>query len=267
MDLAQFLVQTLNGIQYGLLLFLVASGLTLIFGIMGIINLAHGAFYMIGAYLAYWLAGWTDNLFLAIILGLPITVTVGLIVERLAISPLYRRNHLDQVLLTFGLILILNETQRIIWGSDFHAVPVPETLSGSVRLTENQVYPVYPAFHFPRVSRRRGGAVLGHHPHAARHDDPRRRVEPRNGGGFRRKHPRTVHGHLRDWCRPCRLLRNDRVANKLRLSRYGRQGADCLFRRRRDRWHRIRERGVHRARYSSVWRTPLAAFSRRSFPP
>jgi branched-chain amino acid transport system permease protein len=145
-DLAQFLIQTLNGIQYGLLLFLVASGLTLIFGIMGIINLAHGAFYMIGAYLAYWLAGWTGNLFLAIALGLPIAVAVGLIIERFAISHLYRRDHLDQVLLTYGLILIFNETQRILWGSDFHGVPVPEALSGSLPLTENQAYPIYRLF-------------------------------------------------------------------------------------------------------------------------
>ncbi len=146
MDLAQFLVQALNGVQYGLLLFLVASGLTLIFGIMGIINLAHGAFYMIGAYLAYWLAGWTGNLFAAVLLGIPIAVAVGLVIERLLISRLYRRDHLDQVLLTYGLILILNEGQRILWGSDFHGVPVPEMLAGSVPLTENQAYPVYRLF-------------------------------------------------------------------------------------------------------------------------
>lgn len=146
MDLAQFLVQALNGVQYGLLLFLVASGLTLIFGIMGIINLAHGAFYMIGAYLAYWLAGWTGNLFLAVLVGIPIAVAVGLVIERLLISRLYRRDHLDQVLLTYGLILILNEGQRILWGSDFHGVPVPALLAGSVPLTENQTYPIYRLF-------------------------------------------------------------------------------------------------------------------------
>ncbi len=146
MDLAQFLVQALNGVQYGLLLFLVASGLTLIFGIMGIINLAHGAFYMIGAYLAYWLVGWTNNLFAGVLLGIPIAVAVGLVIERLLISRLYRRDHLDQVLLTYGLILILDEAQRILWGSDFHGVPVPEILAGSVPLTGNQAYPVYRLF-------------------------------------------------------------------------------------------------------------------------
>jgi len=146
MDLAQFLVQALNGVQYGLLLFLVASGLTLIFGIMGIINLAHGAFYMLGAYLAYWLAGLTGNLFLAVLLGIPIAVAVGLVIERLLISRLYNRDHLDQVLLTYGLILILNEAQKILWGSDFHGVPVPDMLAGSVPLTDNQAYPVYRLF-------------------------------------------------------------------------------------------------------------------------
>jgi len=146
MDLTSFLIQALNGVQYGFLLFLVASGLTLIFGIMGIINLAHGAFYMLGAYITYWLIGYTGNLFVAILLGLPIMLVVGYAIERLAISFLYDRDHLYQVLLTYGLILILNELQKILWGSDFYSVPVPDVLSGSIRLTETQVYPVYRLF-------------------------------------------------------------------------------------------------------------------------
>ena len=146
MDFTTFLIQTLNGVQYGFLLFLVASGLTLIFGIMGIINLAHGAFYMLGAYLVYWLIGTTENLFLAILLGLPIMILLGYLIERLAISFLYRRDHLYQVLLTYGLILIFNELQKIFWGTEFYSVPVPESLSGSIRLTETQVYPVYRLF-------------------------------------------------------------------------------------------------------------------------
>ncbi len=143
MDLAQFLVQVLNGVQYGLLLFLVASGLTLIFGIMGIINLAHGAFYMIGAYLAYWLVDWTGSLPAALLVGISIAVAVGLVIERLLIARLYQRDHLDQVLLTYGMILVFDETQKILWGSDFHGVPVPSMLAGSVPLTDNQAYPVY----------------------------------------------------------------------------------------------------------------------------
>ncbi|MCH8924764.1 MAG: branched-chain amino acid ABC transporter permease [Proteobacteria bacterium] len=146
MDISLFLVLALNGIQYGFLLFLVASGLTLVFGIMGIINLAHGAFYMLGAYTVYWLVGYTDNLFVAIVLGLAIMLAFGYLLERSAISFLYKRDHLYQVLLTYGLILILDEMQRIFWGTDFYSVPVPQILSASVPLTETQDYPVYRLF-------------------------------------------------------------------------------------------------------------------------
>lgn len=146
MDAATFLIQVLNGIQYGFLLFLVASGLTLIFGIMGIINLAHGAFYMIGAYVAYWLAAMTGSLLLAIVLGLPLMLALGFLIERLAIRFLYKRDHLYQVLLTYGLILILDEAQKILWGTDFYSVPVPEALSGGIALTETQDYPIYRLF-------------------------------------------------------------------------------------------------------------------------
>ena len=146
MELSFYLVQLLNAVQYGFLLFLVASGLTLLFGIMGIINLAHGSFYMIGAYLAYWLTGVTGNLWLGILLGLPIALLVGYLVERFAISFLYRRDHLYQVLLTFAMILIFNELQQILWGSDVHSVAIPSLLAGSIPLTENQSYPVYRLF-------------------------------------------------------------------------------------------------------------------------
>ncbi len=146
MDASFYLIQALNGVQYGFLLFLVASGLTLIFGVMGIINLAHGSFYMIGAYLAYWLTQATGNFFLAIVLALPIALFVGYLVERFAISLLYRRDHLYQVLLTYGLILVFNDLQSIIWGNDIHGVEAPAVLSGSIPLTENQDYPVYRLF-------------------------------------------------------------------------------------------------------------------------
>ncbi|MCH8154614.1 MAG: branched-chain amino acid ABC transporter permease [Proteobacteria bacterium] len=146
MDISLFLVQALNGIQYGFLLFLVASGLTLVFGIMGIINLAHGAFYMLGAYTVFWLVGYTDNLFVAIVLGLVIMLAFGYLLERSAISFLYKRDHLYQVLLTYGLILILDEMQRIFWGTDFYSVPVPQVLNGSIPLTETLDYPVYRLF-------------------------------------------------------------------------------------------------------------------------
>jgi branched-chain amino acid transport system permease protein len=146
MDPGTIAIQLLNGVQYGLLLFLIAAGLTLIFGILGVINLAHGSFYMIGAYLAYWLSDKTGSLALAIALALPASLVLGWIVERLAISFLYQRDHLYQVLLTYGLILIFNELQRMVWGNDVHGVAVPAILAGVVQLTEAQSYPVYRLF-------------------------------------------------------------------------------------------------------------------------
>ena len=143
MDIATFLIQLLNAVQYGLLLFLVASGLTLIFGIMGIVNLAHGSFYMIGAYLAWSLSGSLGNFWAAIALGIVLSVLLGMLLEWLLIRHLYRRDHLYQVLLTYGLILIFEELRSIIWGDDVHGVPVPDVLSASVPLTETLEYPVY----------------------------------------------------------------------------------------------------------------------------
>lgn len=146
MDLTFFGVQFLNGLQYGLLLFLIASGLTLIFGIMGIINLAHGAMYMIGAYLVYDLTMRLGNFWLAILIAIPIAIVLGLIIERLFLDTLYKRDHLYQVLLTFGLILVLNEAQRIIWGGDVHSVQVPAPFDASLQLTDNLQYSVYRLF-------------------------------------------------------------------------------------------------------------------------
>jgi branched-chain amino acid transport system permease protein len=143
MDPAALAIQLLNSVQYGILLFLVAAGLTLIFGILGVINLAHGSFYMIGAYLAYWLSVQTGSFVLAVALALPLAALLGLAVERFAISFLYARDHLHQVLLTYGLILIFNELQRILWGNDVHGVALPTAFAGTVPLTELQSYPVY----------------------------------------------------------------------------------------------------------------------------
>lgn len=146
MDPGAIAIQLLNGLQYGLLLFLIAAGLTLIFGILGVINLAHGSFYMIGAYLAYWLSERTGSLALAVAVALPASLMLGWLVERFAISFLYQRDHLHQVLLTYGLILIFNELQRILWGNDVHGVVLPTALVGVVQLTELQSYPVYRLF-------------------------------------------------------------------------------------------------------------------------
>jgi branched-chain amino acid transport system permease protein len=141
-----YLIQLLNGIQYGLLLFLLASGLTLIFGIMGVINLAHGSFFMIGAYLAYWLAGMTGSLWLAIPVGVGIALILGLALEMTVFSRLYKRDHLYQVLLTFGLILIFEELRSMAFGDEVHGVAVPAALNYSVRLTDTLSYPVYRLF-------------------------------------------------------------------------------------------------------------------------
>ncbi len=146
MDFAFFLIQLLNGLQYGLLLFLVASGLTLIFGIMGIINLAHGSFYMVGAYLAWSLAAMTGSFAAAILLGVVLTVVLGMVLEWLLIRRLYARDHLYQVLLTYGLILVFEELRSIIWGDDVHGVAIPDLLKASLPLTDNLSYPVYRLF-------------------------------------------------------------------------------------------------------------------------
>jgi branched-chain amino acid transport system permease protein len=151
MDLATFLIQCLNAVQYGLLLFLVASGLTLIFGIMGVINLAHGSFYMIGAYMAYGLAPWVGSwigggFFSTLAVGIVLSVLLGYLLEWLFFSYLYEREHLQQVLMTYGLILVFEELRSILAGNDVHGVPVPPLLAGSVPLSDVMTYPVYRLF-------------------------------------------------------------------------------------------------------------------------
>ncbi|NMF99381.1 branched-chain amino acid ABC transporter permease [Aromatoleum toluolicum] len=146
MDFSTFLIQLLNSFQYGLLLFLVASGLTLIFGIMGIINLAHGSFYMMGAYMAFSLTALSGNLLVAIVVGVALSVLIGFLLEWALFSRLYKRDHLDQVLLTYGLILIFEELRSLLVGDDVHGVPIPELLSASIQLSETLSYPVYRLF-------------------------------------------------------------------------------------------------------------------------
>jgi branched-chain amino acid transport system permease protein len=141
-----YLIQLLNAVQYGLLLFLLSSGLTLIFGIMGVINLAHGSFYMVGAYLAYWLAKMTGSLWLALPFAVLIAFAIGLLLETTIFSRLYRRDHLYHVLLTFGLILIFEELRSIAFGDDVHGVAVPALLNFSIPLTDTLSYPVYRLF-------------------------------------------------------------------------------------------------------------------------
>jgi branched-chain amino acid transport system permease protein len=145
-DVQIFLIQVLNSVQYGLLLFLVASGLTLIFGIMGVINLAHGSFYMLGAYAAFTLSALTGNFFIAIALGVVLAVAFGYLLEWAFFSFLYRRDHLQQVLLTYGLILVFEELRSIAVGDDVHGVAVPQVLASSIPLGAVMTYPVYNLF-------------------------------------------------------------------------------------------------------------------------
>lgn len=150
MTLPVFLVQCLNAVQYGLLLFLVASGLTLVFGIMGVINLAHGAFYMAGAYLAYALVPWSAPLpggfGLALLAGVALAAAAGAVLEWAFFSFLYRRDHLQQVLMTYGLILVFEQLRSLLAGDLVHSVPVPQALSGSIALGQVMDYPVYRLF-------------------------------------------------------------------------------------------------------------------------
>lgn len=146
MDPSLFLIQALNAVQYGLLLFLVASGLTLIFGVMGVINIAHGSFYMMGAYLAFSLAAFTGNLLTTVVVGLVLTALIGGLLEWALFSHLYRRNHLQQVLLTYGLILIFESLRSSFIGDEVHSVPVPAWLDFSVPLGSVMTYPAYRLF-------------------------------------------------------------------------------------------------------------------------
>ena len=135
MTTSLFFTQLLNGVQLGVLLFLLSAGLTLVFGIMNFVNLTHGSLYMMGAYFAA--AGYNafDNSFLAAALfALPGTLLLGALVERIALATLYTRDHLDQVLATFGLILFFNEVVRVIWGPASVYMNVPTWLTGTVDL-------------------------------------------------------------------------------------------------------------------------------------
>lgn len=150
MDFSIFLIQCLNAIQYGLVLFLVAAGLSLIFGIMGVINLAHGSFYMIGAYLSYGLAPLVGMMgggfILTLLVGIVLAVLLGYILEWIFFSYLYNRDHLQQVLMTYGLILVFEEMRSIIFGDEVHGVAIPDFLAISIPLGEIMTYPVYRLF-------------------------------------------------------------------------------------------------------------------------
>jgi len=138
-----FIEQCLNGLQFGLLLFLLAAGLTLVFGIMDLVNLAHGSLYMIGAYFAATFVAWSNNFIFGVILALGATLLVGMVVEVVAMRRLYGRDHLDHVLGTFGLILFFDELVRLIWGPEGLTLPLPSWLNTSVQIFPGVDYSAY----------------------------------------------------------------------------------------------------------------------------
>lgn len=143
MDYNLLFIQTLNGLQLGLLLFLVASGLTLVFGILDFVNLAHGSLYMLGAFICASLTLLTGSFLLAVVLALPVTGVIGFLLERFLVRSLYARDHLDHVLATFGLILVLDTATHLIWGPRGIAVPLPHWLNGQVEVFTGVVVPSF----------------------------------------------------------------------------------------------------------------------------
>ena len=137
------LIQLLNGLQLGVILFLIAAGLTLVFGVMGFINLAHGVQYMLGAYLAVYLYGLTGSFLAALVLALPLALLLGLVLEFLVFRHLYDRDHLSQVLATFGVILFLNQLMKVLFGPASLSVPPPAFLDFSFTLVDGLLYPAY----------------------------------------------------------------------------------------------------------------------------
>jgi branched-chain amino acid transport system permease protein len=143
MTIALLIEQLLNGLQLGVMLFLMAAGLTLVFGVMGLINLAHGSLYMVGAFVCAWVAGTTGSFWVGLLAGVPAAAAVGALVEVAVIRRLYARGHLDQVLATFALILIFSEGARIVFGAQPLWLDIPPALTGHVTLPGGAAYPVY----------------------------------------------------------------------------------------------------------------------------
>jgi len=143
MNTTLLIVQALNGLQLGLFLFLIAAGLTLVFGVMDFVNLAHGVQYMLGAYLAVMFYAMTGNFLAALVLALAASLALGLVLEFAVLRHLYDRDHLDQVIATFGIILFLNQGVKFVWGAAPLSLPIPDIFSGSVTLMPGLLYPVW----------------------------------------------------------------------------------------------------------------------------
>ncbi|GGB47215.1 branched-chain amino acid ABC transporter permease [Tistrella bauzanensis] len=140
---ALLIEQVLNGLQLGVMLFMIAAGLTLVFGVMGVLNLAHGALYMVGAFAAAFIAAETGSVVLGILVAMPVAALAGLLIERLVIARLYARDHLDQVLATFGIVLFANEMMRILFGPRPLFLNVPDFAAGTLEILPGVPYPVW----------------------------------------------------------------------------------------------------------------------------
>ncbi len=143
MSVLLLLEQTLNGIQFGVFLFLISAGLTLVFGIMNMVNLAHGSLYMLGAYYAVTFVNLTGSFLLALVLTIPCALLTGVLLEIVALRTFYQRDHMDQVLATFGLILFFNESVRLIWGPEQQPMPLPAVFAGHVEIFPDAPYPIF----------------------------------------------------------------------------------------------------------------------------
>jgi branched-chain amino acid transport system permease protein len=143
MDTGLVFIQLMNGLQLGILLFLLAAGLTLVFGIMDFVNLAHGSLYMMGAFFVATLAQWTGSFLLAVLLSVPLVILLGILVELVAVRTLYSRDHLDQVLATFGLILFFDGFVHLVWGANGMTVPLPDWLEGQIVFSDSFSFPTF----------------------------------------------------------------------------------------------------------------------------
>ena len=218
--------QLLNGIQLGMLLFLLAAGLTLIFGIMDLINLAHGSLYMLGAYFAATFAEWTDSFVLGAMLAIAATLAAGMVLEVVAIRRLYGRDHLDHVLGTFGLLLFFNELVRLVWGPAGMTLSLPRGNAQRGADPAGALLSGLSPRHHRRDARGRGPPLSPRHAHAAWHADPRRRIQPRNGRRARRQHKAPLHAGVRARRGARGLRRPDAGADPHRADRHGRKYPD-----------------------------------------
>jgi branched-chain amino acid transport system permease protein len=224
-----FIEQCLNGLQFGLLLFMLAAGLTLVFGIMDLVNLAHGSLYMIGAYFAATLTAWTGSFLLGVAMALVGTLFVGMVLEVVVMRRLYGRDHLDHVLATFGLILFFDETVRLIWGPAGLSLPLPSWLNAPVQILPGVYYSAYKLSIIIVSLAGCSRPLFSGDAHARRHADPRRRLEPRNGRCARGQYQTALHTGVWAWGGTRRTCRVDAGADPHRTDRDGRDHYHSCF--------------------------------------